>query len=131
MKKFFLNPFLAGEELDVINQEHIGLPIFFAKLDERIILDRVDVFVGKFLGRNVSDARAFFVRGNMLTDGMKQMSFAETDATIEEQGIGRFPGRFSDGFEGGVRKVIVVADNKHLKGVLGIEVPFAVWNAAV
>ena len=50
VEKFLLDAFLAGEKLDVVNQEHVGLAVFFAERGELVVLDRVNVFVGEFFG---------------------------------------------------------------------------------
>ena len=39
VEKFLLDAFLAGEKLDVVDQQHIGLAIFFAEPDELVVLD--------------------------------------------------------------------------------------------
>ena len=39
VEEFLLNAFLAGEELDVVDQQHIGLAVFFAELDQLVVLD--------------------------------------------------------------------------------------------
>jgi hypothetical protein len=80
VKKFFLNAFFAREKLDVINQQHIGLPIFFAKADKLVVLQRINVFVREFFRRNISNARGFFARGNVLADGV---DVAQQAATIQ------------------------------------------------
>ena len=49
VEELLLNPLFAGEKLDVVNQQHIGLTIF-TKLHQLILLNGRDVFVGEFLG---------------------------------------------------------------------------------
>src|ERR1700691_2150692 len=73
VKKFLLNSLFACQKLDVVNQQHVRLTIFFTKLGELIVLYAVNVFVGEFLGRNVSDPRTLFVGADVLANGMKQM----------------------------------------------------------
>jgi len=48
MEKFFLNALLAREKLDVVNQQHVGLTMFFAERDQLVVLDRVNIFVREF-----------------------------------------------------------------------------------
>ena len=50
VEKFLLNAFLAGEKLDVVNQQHVGLAVFFAEFGELVVLDAVNVFVREFFG---------------------------------------------------------------------------------
>ena len=62
VKELLLNPLLAGQELDVVNQQHVRLPVFLAEAGELVVLDAVDVFVGEFLRGEVGHARALLVR---------------------------------------------------------------------
>jgi hypothetical protein len=121
VEKFLLNPFLAGEKLDVVNQQHVGLAVFFAELGQLVVLDGVNVFVGEFLGRQIGDAGAFLVAGDVLADGVQQMGLAQAHAAVKKQGVVGFSGRLGDGLGGGVGEIVVVADDERLKGVLGIE----------
>ena len=49
MEELLLNAFLAGEKLDVINQQDIGFTVGATELGQLIVLDRVDILVGEFL----------------------------------------------------------------------------------
>ena len=115
VEKFLLDALLAGEKLDVVNQQHVGLAVFFAEADELVVLNAVNVFVREFLGRDVGDARAFFVRGDMLADGVKQMRLAQPDAAVKEKRIVGFARRLGHGQRGGVGKIIVVADDERCR----------------
>ena len=125
MKKFFLDTLLASEELDVVNQQHIRLPIFFAELGERVVLDRINVFVRELLGGHVTDTRPFFGRNHMLANGVKQVRLAKTDTTVEKQWVIGFPRSISNGFGGRSREVVVISDDERIECVLGIEAPLA------
>jgi hypothetical protein len=70
VEELLLDAFLAGEELDVIDEEDIGLALAPAKTHQLAVLDRVDEFVGELLDRNVGDPRPFFVRDHMLANGV-------------------------------------------------------------
>jgi hypothetical protein len=82
MEEFFLDTLFAGEELDVVDQEDIGLTVPFAEFNELIVLYAIDVVVCKLFRRNISNARALFVGGDMVADGVEQMCFAKTDTTV-------------------------------------------------
>ncbi len=61
VEKFLLDALLAGEKLDVVNQQHVRLAIFFAECGELVVLKGVNVFVGEFFRGNIGDARAFWL----------------------------------------------------------------------
>ena len=55
--------------------------------------------------------------GHVLADGMQQMRFAEPDAAIEKQRIVRFAGRLRDRQRGGMREVVVLADDEGVERI--------------
>src|ERR1043166_3102494 len=73
MEKFLLDAFFARQELNIVNEQNVGLAIFFPKLHQVIVLNGVYVFVRELLGRDIRDARAFFAVENVLPDGVQQM----------------------------------------------------------
>src|SRR5436190_24296356 len=101
MEEFLLNALFACKELDIVDQQHIRLAILFAKPNQLIVLDGIDVFVRKLFRRNVGDSCAFLVSGDVLTDGVKQVSFAKSDTAVKKQGVVRLAGRLRDSERGG------------------------------
>src|SRR5205807_7843841 len=53
MKKFLLRALFAGEKLNVVDQEQIGLAVTFAEFHQSIVLNRVDKFVNEELAREI------------------------------------------------------------------------------
>ena len=121
VEEFLLDAFLAGEKLNVVDQQDIGLPVFFAETDELVVLNGVNVFVGEFFRRKVSDARPFFVSHDILPDGLQQMRLAQPHAAVEKQRVVRFPRCLCDRQRRSVRKTVVVADNEGVECVSRIE----------
>ena len=130
VEKFLLNAFLAGEELDVVNQQHVRLAVFFAEFDELVVLNSINVFVCEFFGGEIGHARALFVADDVLADGMEQMGLAQADAAVEEERIVGFAGHLCDGEGCRVGKIVVVADNERFKSVFGIKVQIAAGGRA-
>ena len=121
VEEFFLRAFLAAEELDVVDQEQIGLAIAFAEFDQRAVLDRVDELVDENLARKVHDLRAFLLRPNVLADRLHQMRLAESDAAINEKRVVGFGRRLRHGEAGGMRDLVVRPDDERLESVARIE----------
>ena len=48
-----LRAFLAGEELDVVDQQHVDAAIALAEVEDAVVADRVDHLVHEPLGRDV------------------------------------------------------------------------------
>ena len=104
-----------------IDEEDIHVAIFFAKTDQLIVLDPVDVFVGKFFGGNVRDLRRLLVARDMLADGMEQMRFTQTDSAVKKQRIVGFARRLRDRQRRGVCEVVIIADDESFESVLWIK----------
>ncbi len=132
VEKFFLNAFLAGEKLDVVNEEHVGLAVFLAELGELVVLDAVNVFVGEFLGRKVGDRAPFLFAEcrNLLADGVKQMRLSQPDTAIKKQRVVGFSGSLGNGLGSCIGEIVVVADDERIKRVLGIEMRLAIGRHA-
>jgi hypothetical protein len=131
VEKFFLDAFLARKELDIVDEQDVRLAIFFAELYQVVVLDGVDVLVREFFRRHIRDARAFLAVENVLADGVQQMGFAQTNPAVKEKRVVRFAGRLRDGEGGGVGKIIVVADDERVEGVLGIEIQFRMIRISI
>jgi hypothetical protein len=118
VEELLLNALLAGEKLNVINQQHIRLPVFFAEDDELVVLNGVNILIGEFFRREVRDARALFVPDHVLADRVQQVGFAQADSAVEKERIVGFAGRLGHGLGGGAGEIVVVADDERFKRVL-------------
>ena len=124
VEEFFLNPLLARQKLNVVNQKHIGLTIFPPKSGQLIVLDAVNVFVGELLGGKVSDPRSLSVGHHVVPNGVQQMRLAQTNPAMQEQRVVRFPRLLGDRQRGGMGKVVIVSDDKRVEIVLRTETQF-------
>ena len=121
VEKFFLRALLAAEELDVVDQEQIGLPIAFAEFHQLVVLDRVDEFVDEKLARKIHDLRVFLFRPDVLADRLHQMRLAEPDAAVNEERVVGSGRRLRDGETRGVRDLVVRPDDERFETVARIE----------
>jgi hypothetical protein len=53
VEELLLDALLAGEEVDVVDEQDVDLAVALAELGERILLDGVDELVGELLRREV------------------------------------------------------------------------------
>ena len=58
VEELFLSRLLAGQKLNVVDQQHVDLTIAIAKLRRAIVLHRDDELVGELLARDVHDVGA-------------------------------------------------------------------------
>ena len=120
MKELFLRPFLAGQKLDVVDHQHIDVPIALPEVHHLVIANRVDDLVGELLGRQIGDPEIGSFR-HMIADRVQQMRLSKAHPPIDEEGVVRFPRLFSNCHTGGMRELVPGADDKILKNVLGVE----------
>src|SRR5438128_6324776 len=112
VKKFFLRTLLASEKLDVIDQKKVRLAISLPELDQIAVLDRVDELVDEQFAGEVHHLHVFFLRPDVLADGLHQMGLAEADAPVNKAWVVSARWRLRDCETGGVRDLVVRADHK-------------------
>ncbi len=118
VKEFFLRPFLPGEELDVIDKEDMGGPIFVAKVFLCAMSDGGEEIVRELLAGGIGNASMSV--GAAVGDGAEEMSFAQSSATVDEQGVVHLGRLVGCGQGGGCRQAVAVSDNEAVEGELGV-----------
>src|SRR5689334_5912212 len=117
MKKFLLGAFLAPQELNVVDQKEVGLPVTLAELDQVTVLNRVNELVDEQLTRDVNHLHVFSLCPDKLADGLHEMRLAETHAAIDEQRIVCSRRRLGDSETRCMRDFVVRADHEGFEGV--------------
>ena len=113
---------LAGEELNIINDQYVYHLIEVHKIIGVVILDGINELYSEFFGSNVQYglAREFFFNFN--SNGLGQVSFSKSDTTIYkewvESGSARF---FCDSSSGRTCQSVAIAFDEVLKGVVRVE----------
>src|SRR5207245_9963551 len=115
VKEFRPGPALAAKKLHAVNQKKIGLAIALPELDEITVLDRVGELVNEEFARDIDDLHVFFLRPNVLTDGLHQMGLAKTHPSVNEQRVVRARRSLRHGTTRRVRNLIVRTDHKRIK----------------
>src|SRR5215468_1892275 len=121
VKEFLLRPLFTTEELNVVDQKKVGLPITLAELHQITVLDRVDELVNKQLTGDIDHLHVLPFRPDELADGLHQMGLAQTDAAIDEERIVCTRRRLRDSKTGCVRDFIIRTDNERFEGVSRVE----------
>ena len=73
MEKFLLGTFFSDNKLDIVDQKHVIVSVFFTEFRGRNVVfvsDRVDQFVCKFLGCHVQNLCARVIFQDEVGDGM-------------------------------------------------------------
>jgi len=92
VKEFFLGLLLSGKELDVVNQQDVeGMVVLFEFL-KLVRLVSAHYVRDIALRMHVADLSLRVVQFDLVAYGLDQVSLAETDAAINEQGLYEAPG---------------------------------------
>jgi len=120
MEEFLLRALLAGEELDVVDHQHVRLPVFLPEFDESAVLNGVDELVGELLAGDVENLRTLAGGEHVVADGLQQVRFAESAAAVDEKRVVGLGWRLRDGEGRGVGELIVRADDECVEIVAGV-----------
>ena len=96
MEELFLGALLAGEELDVVDEEQVDGAIALPELRGLVVPDGRDQVVGELLAREVLDPEVGVALGEAVADSLEQMRLAEAHASVDEQGVVRLGRRVGD-----------------------------------
>ena len=110
-----------GKELDVVHQQHVHVAELVAEAGHLVIAERVNHLIGELLAGDIADSRLGQSPLDFVSDGLHQVSFAHTDATIEEKRVIGFGRTLRHGLAGRLGKLISTANDECVKGVAGIQ----------
>jgi hypothetical protein len=94
VEELFLRALLAGDELDVIDEEEIDGAVLGAELGGAVVADRVDELVREALGGEIEQAEGRVEARDLVADGVKQVRLAEADAAVDEERVIRLRGNW-------------------------------------
>ena len=117
---------LPGEELDVVDEQHVDVAELVAEAGHLVVAQRVDHVVRELLAGDVADGGLRRAALDLVADRLHQVSLAHADAAVEEErvvGLGRALGH---GLAGGVGKLVAAADDERVEGVARIQLRCAI-----
>ena len=79
MEEFLLRRFLARDELDIVDQERVGLAVFFAEAGRRTGADGFDQLVRELVALDVDDRLFGEVLFQLVADRVQQVRLAEAE----------------------------------------------------
>ena len=92
MEELLLEPLLAFHELDVVDEQHVGVAVAALERRGRVGADGVDVLVQERLGRHVAHLVVGVVLVDVVPDGVQQVGLAQPGGAVDEERVVR-PGR--------------------------------------
>ena len=93
VEELLLRALLAGEELDVVDQQHVDVAEPVAEAGHLVVADGVDHLVGELLTGDVADGGVRLAALHVVADGMHQVGLAHADAAVEEERVVGLRGR--------------------------------------
>ena len=109
---------LVLEELDVVQQEQIGVAVTELEVVHPFAPDAVDEFVEEVLRGHVPDGRLGSDLADVVDDGVEEMGLAEAGAAVEEEGVEVFAGLLGYGLGGGQGQPVRLSDHEIVEDVL-------------
>ena len=121
MEELFLRAFLAGDELDVVDEEHVDPPVALAKLLTLLSADRIDEFVRELFARRVRDPLLRVSSDHRVADRVHQMRLSETRSAVHEQRVVAVSRPLGDRKRRSVSEAVVRAHDEGREGVARVQ----------
>src|SRR6056297_2155836 len=121
MEKLFLRLDFSAQELNVVNQQHIGFTVAALECRSLVITDGVDELIRELLGTHITNVRALVQGSGVVTNRMEKVRRAEPGSSVDEQRVVGTSRLLSDRNRRGVREAVTRADNEGVEDVLVIE----------
>jgi len=121
VKKFLLRAIAPGEEVNVIDHQHVDVAIAMTKLIHLATLNGGDELVDEAVAGEIQNARIILALENFLADGLEQVRLAQPDAAVNEQRIVRPARLLADGDGRCVRQPVARTGNKMIEDVIRAE----------
>ena len=111
VEELLLGPFLALQELDVVDQEDVVVAVAPLEGGLLVVAQRVDEVVGELLGAHVAHPRVLEQPLRVVADRVQQVRLAQPGVPVDEQRVVRLGRRLRDGDGGRVREPVAGADD--------------------
>ena len=121
VEELLLGAGLALQELDVVDEQHVGVPIRRLEGVHVVAVERAEEVVGEVLDGRVTDRGAVAVRLDVVRDRVEEVGLAETGRPADEQRVVGQPGHLGDRERRGVREAVRVADDELVEREAGVD----------
>lgn len=78
IENFHLGGILGAEELHIVDEEEIQIPVLGPELGHGVVLDGIDELVGEGFAGNEEYRQAGLISMDIVADGMKQMGLPQS-----------------------------------------------------
>ena len=118
----FGGPLALGDELDVVDEQHVDAAVAVSEVLHALLADGVDEVVRELLAGGIQDPLARELRGHRVADGVHQVRLAQSHPAVEEERVVGMPRPLRHGEGGGVRQPVGGANDEVRELVAAVEV---------
>jgi len=126
VKELFLSAFPAGQEVHVIENQHVDLPHPFLEPAHAIVPERGNKVIHEQFRGGEDNLASPIGSGKLMTYGRNEVSLAP-DTAIEEKRVVFFTRLVGNGNRGGVGELITLADHEFVKRITRVKVATPAW----
>ena len=124
VEELFLRALLARQELDVVEEKHVGRPVTALELERRGVLDGVDHLVHEFLGAHEEDPSAGPDGTDVVPDGVHEVGLAQPHAPVQKERVVARAGLLRHRHSRGVSQLVPAPHDERLECVVGVKDAF-------
>ena len=121
VEELFLRRFLAGDELDIIDHQHLDGAEHFLEIHHGAFAQGLHEAIHELFSREIQHAGLGAAGADISGDGVHQVRLAQTHAAIQEQRVEGHRAAFGDATGGGMGQLVRFADDEVVKGKAGIQ----------
>ena len=115
-------PLALGDELDVVDEEHVDAPVSVPEVLHLLLANGVDEVVRELLARRVEDPLAGELRGDRVADGVHQVGLAQAHAAVQEERVVGVPRTLRDREGGGMGEPVRRSHDEVAEAVARVQV---------
>ena len=121
VEELVLGALLAGEELDVVDEQHVDAAVLVAEAGHLLVAHVGDHLVGELLARDVADGGLRLAALHLVADGVHEVGLAEADAAVEEERVVGLRWALGDRLRGGACELVAGAEDEAVEVVARVE----------
>jgi len=109
------------DELDVVDEQDVALPVLALERQGGLGADRVDEVVEEVLRGDVADPHLGVVRVDVVADGVQEVGLAEAGRPVDEERVVGLARGLRNGLRGGERKPVRARRHERVEGEARVE----------
>ena len=121
VEEFLLSGGFSGDELNIVDQQNITVPIALVELVHFLLGKAFDHLVGEIVALDVKHAEIGFFLFDLVDHRAHQVRLTQTAVSVNKEGIVVGGGTVGNGAAGGVSKLIGITHDEIFKGIFKFE----------